>query len=60
MTCAYFVFKKICVICEICGTFLKNKPYRRSQQPFQVEIFVKKRCLAYKLTNLTKNTDNFT
>lgn len=54
---AQFVFKKIC---EICGTFLKNKPYRRSQQPFQVEIFVKKRCLAYKLTNLTKNTDNFT
>lgn len=33
------------------GLFLKNKPYQRSQQIFQVEIFVKKQCLAYKLTN---------
>lgn len=35
----------------VVGLFLKNKPYQRSQQIFQVEIFVKKQCLAYKLTN---------
>lgn len=33
------------------GLFLKSKPNQRSQQIFQVEIFVKKQCLAYKLTN---------
>ena len=42
------------------GLILKNRPYQRSRQTFQVEIFVKKRSLTYKWTNWMKNTDNFT